>query len=338
MLSINRGLGSFNLRDVFLNFHYDDRLMLKFGRYKTPYTYEVYAISNTDLLSPERSLYAMNIGLNREIGMMGWGQLFDKRLDYAAGIFNGPRNGFEDFNNAKDVIAYLNARPFGTSEIPFLDHLNIGGSVDFGSQNNPLLPEVFRTATNASNSDGANAAAPALLAFNPNVREVGERALWNLHLAYFYKGLSVLAEWDSGFLGYATTNRPDARVRLPVGGYYASAGYFLTGETVTRRTQVKPIRPFDLRQGKFGLGAWEVHGRYSALNLDDRVFTAGLADGNLWTNDAYAIDLGLNWYINQYLKVYFDWQHAVFGRPVIAAPGFQQKTSDLFWLRAQLYF
>jgi phosphate-selective porin OprO/OprP len=170
------------------------------------------------------------------------------------------------------------------------------------------------------------------------VRELGERALWGLHTAYFYKGMSLIAEWESGFNNYGFVNRPSTRVRLPVSGYYVQAGYFLTGEQVTRRTQVKPLRPFDLREGRRGWGAWEVHGRYSALQLGDQVFNGGLADANQWTNQVFATDIGLNWYINQYLKVYFDWQHAEFGRSVIAGPGAHQKTSDLFWLRAQLYF
>ena len=46
----------------------------------------------------------------------------------------------------------------------------------------------------------------------------------------------------------------------------------------------------------------------------------------------------MNWYWTQYLKVYIGWQHAVFGDPVLFAPGRMQKTSDQFWLRFQIYF
>jgi phosphate-selective porin OprO and OprP len=41
------------------------------------------------------------------------------------------------------------------------------------------------------------------LAFNTNVRERGPRALGELHLAYFYKGLSILGDWDFGFESWA---------------------------------------------------------------------------------------------------------------------------------------
>jgi phosphate-selective porin OprO/OprP len=42
--------------------------------------------------------------------------------------------------------------------------------------------------------------------------------------------------------------------------------------------------------------------------------------------------------VTQYLKVYLDWQHGDFGSPVQFAPGRRQSTSDMFLLRAQLYF
>jgi len=124
-----------------------------------------------------------------------------------------------------------------------------------------------------------------------------------------------------------------------VGGYFVQAGYLLTGETITDRVVIDPIRRFDLRRGRFGLGAWEVTARYSAITLGNQVFTQGLADPNLWTNRADMVDVGLNWYLSKWVKIYFDWEHAAFAQPVYYRPGpFLQKTSDLFWLRLQLYF
>ena len=50
-------------------------------------------------------------------------------------------------------------------------------------------------------------------------------------------------------------------------------------------------------------------------------------------------DVGFNWYLNKFVKIYFDWEHAMFAQPVVYRPGpALQKTSDLFWLRMQVYF
>ena len=138
--------------------------------------------------------------------------------------------------------------------------------------------------------------------------------------------------------GLRPREQPQARTHLPVQSFYVQAGYFLTGETGSSVGIVKPLRPFDLRKGNFGLGAFELTGRYAYLDIGSEVFTNGLADPNLWTNRLSLTDVGLNWHINQYLKFYFDWQHADFGSPVQFAPGRRQSTSDMFLLRAQLFF
>jgi phosphate-selective porin OprO/OprP len=198
-------------------------------------------------------------------------------------------------------------------------------------------PTTLKTAVNAGNEQGDAASSPQFLMFNPTVVEQGNRELWNLHAAYFYKGLSLLAEWDSGYTTYGRLDN-GSRTPVPVSGYYVQGAYILTGETLEKRVVIDPIHPFDIRRGKYGLGAWEVHGRFSQLNVGHEVFTAGLSDPNLWSNNAWAVDTGLNWYINRYFKVYLDWQHAEFGSPVFINVGRWQKTSDLFWIRCQFYF
>ena len=46
----------------------------------------------------------------------------------------------------------------------------------------------------------------------------------------------------------------------------------------------------------------------------------------------------MNWYWNEYFKVYTFWLHADFGDPVQFRPGVTKQNADMFWLRAQLYF
>lgn len=97
-------------------------------------------------------------------------------------------------------------------------------------------------------------------------------------------------------------------------GWYATASYFLTGEH----------RPYQRLQGTFdrvipqtdvvsyygkpedkcltrGWGAWELATRVSQLDLDD-----GTVRGGRLTN----LTLGLNWYLNPYLRVTTNYIHA----------------------------
>lgn len=144
--------------------------------------------------------------------------------------------------------------------------------------------------------------------------------------------------WARFGRGLPAVNAP-ASVTIPVTGYYIALGYFITGEVVERRTTVVPLRRFDFVHRRFGPGAVEVFCRYSQLNISDRIFSDGLADARLWTNTAMVTDTGANWYLNRYIKFYFDWQHSEYGSPVLlnATPKLS-KHDDLYWVRCQIYF
>ena len=338
-VSFQNGFDAISILDVFLNVHYDDRLQFKFGRFKTPFTYEFYTEPIQGLLAPERSLFFNNFALNRSTGLMGWGRLFETTapLDYAVGIFNNARNSFVDTSDQKNILAYVNWRPFALDQDSALENFVFGGSVQAGTQTNLPLPQTFRTivATSGNSVNGV-----PFFSFNSNVRESGARAFWDLHAAWYYRHLSLISEWQSGYQDYALATSIAAHNRVGVQSYYVQGGYFLTGETVSGRNIVKPIRNFDIRKGRAGPGAIELQGRFNALNLSDNVFSAGLADPNLWTNNLYTTDAGFNWYLTQYSKLTFTWQHAVFGDPVQYSQqtNARQKTSDLFLIRFQLYF
>ena len=267
---------------------------------------------------------------------MPYGRLLNNTLDYAAGIFNGNRNGYIANLDSKSFSAFLNWKPFGNSKDSFLENLNIGGSFFGGDANNVPQPQVLRTLVPTT---GNQIIGVPFLSFNNNVREVGERAFWDFHVAYFYKQLALIAEWQSGFQNYAINPNLAYRTRVPVESYYVQMGYFLTGETRSSVGIVKPLKPFSLKPGNFGLGAFEVQTRYNSLVVGNEVFNYGLTDPNNWSNRAGTYELGFNWHFTQYLKFYFSWQHTVFGDPVLYAPGnLRQLTSDMFLARMQLFF
>ena len=150
--------------------------------------------------------------------------------------------------------------------------------------------------------------------------------------------MSLIGEWGSGYQNYAQRQTPADRTKLSTDGWYVQAGYFLTGEWVEGRGQVKPLHDFDIRHGKFGTGAVELATRYSRLDVGNEVFTANLANPALWSPSAATIDVGVNWYLTQYIKVYAGWQHAVFGQPAKFDATQFQLTNDTLWARFQIYF
>ena len=51
-ISFQRAHNSFDILNAYLNFHYDDRLQLRVGRFKAPFTYEWYKLSIWECLTP----------------------------------------------------------------------------------------------------------------------------------------------------------------------------------------------------------------------------------------------------------------------------------------------
>lgn len=338
MFSINRGFGTIDILDAWVNYHPFDEFQIKVGRFMTPFNYEQFAIQNMWLIAPERSLFTSNLGLNRQLGAQVWGQAFDKRVDYAGGVFDGPRNSYEDFNNAKDIMTYVNARPFEQGD-GFFKFFNLGGSFSYGAQNNPTIPRSWRTAANASNSGTAETVAPPFYTFNSSVVERGVRSFWSGHMALFYKHLSVVGDYNSGILRYAPKATARDSVTIPVTGYSLSAGYFITGEEVDRRTIVEPLRPFSIRRKDLGPGAIELVARFHTIDFDPDMLTKSLTNPALWTNRVWSTNLGVNWYLTKYVKAFFDWQHNEFGSPVFyGPPDLKSLTNNIFWMRVQLYY
>ncbi len=334
-VSLAEGFDTTNILDVFLDLDYTSRMVLRMGRFKTPFTYEFFVEPVQGLILPERSLFFNNFGENRDLGVMAYGRLANTTLDYAVGIFNGARNGFVATSDSKFISSFVNWKPFNNAEGSPLENFNIGGSVFGGNEVQVPVPQTLRTLVPTA---GNTVAGIPFLAFNNNVRQSGMLTFWDLHTAWFYNRLAVIAEWQSGFQDYALSSNLAAKTHLPIQSYYIEAGYILTGETRSGTGIVKPRNPFNLKNGQFGLGAWELTGRYNFLEVGNQVFKNGLADPNLWANRVYTADLGFNWHINQYLKFMFDWEHGGFNQPILFAPGRRQATSDLFVARIQLFF
>ncbi|HUY31622.1 MAG TPA: porin [Pirellulales bacterium] len=340
---INRGYGALDLLDSFADFNFGniekDKFQFRVGRMKTPYTYEYIKISESDLIAPERSVFVGNFAGNRQDGAMAHGQVFDQKLEYALGVFDGPRRSFQDFNNSKDLFAFINMKPFLKGDFDLLKQLNLSGSINGGHENNPLQPAALRTANDQSPSPTAANVSPTFLTFNPNVMENGTRMQWAGDVAYYYKSLGILAEYEGGFQDY-TASRTSARTRVPLNGYAVTMFYFWTGEQITRRVYLlEPRAPFGTGLGRrHGKGAVELYGRFANLHLGNSVFTGGLANPALWSSTANVVDTGVNWYLNNYTKLTLDWQYSDFGKPVSLSATKSASFMNVFWFRTQIFF
>jgi len=117
-------------------------------------------------------------------------------------------------------------------------------------------------------------------------------------------------------------------------GYYVYASYYLTGENRRYQTDVglfdRTIPNTNVYGGLVpgdkpkGIGAWEVAARWSQANLNSNNIQGGrLTD----------ITIGLNWYLNPYTRITWNYIHPMLVNPVT---GFS--TADVYAMRFQLDF
>jgi phosphate-selective porin OprO/OprP len=119
---------------------------------------------------------------------------------------------------------------------------------------------------------------------------------------------SVQSEYTATMVNNAAVGGKDVGDRTFT-AFYVFASYYLTGETrgwdkrLLRQGKVKVLEPFFWVRDEDGhhhrgLGAWEVLARYDTCNLDSGPVRGGVLD---------QYTLGLNWYLNDSLKVMFNY-------------------------------
>lgn len=243
---------------------------------------------------------------NRDTGLMLHGELFDARLNYQLGVFNGtPDGGSSDFDatdSSKDVAARVFTHPFRASDAPALRGLGFGVAGTFGEQNR--APRAYST-HGSQRFFGYRSGTTAAQA---NV--VGDGTQWRLSpQAYWYWGpfgllgeyaISAQEVWQAG--GGAGAG---SVATLENSGWQIAASYFLTGEDNSYRP-INPRRPFTL--GGKGWGALELTARVGELDPDDGAFPI-FADPSVSAAKAFSWGLGFNWHLNRFFKLTFNYEN-----------------------------
>lgn len=179
-----------------------------------------------------------------------------------------------------------------------------------------------------------------------------------LELAVRYKALTVQAEH---FWYQIERRRPLAGPVLAdpdFSGYYVQASYTLTGEN--RRynaqngafTNPRPAKFVGGKDDTAGGGSWEVAARYSVVDLNYSEGAAGTAlpVGGIRGGRQETWTAGLNWYLNQAVRLSADYQHVdvdrlspggtAFGAGALTPPAGAQIGQDfnVYSFRAQFSF
>ena len=177
---------------------------------------------------------------------------------------------------------------------------------------------------------------PTVLVSTGAIAGVSRAQVYNAELAATYGPLFFQAEY-LWFNVDRTAFAPLPSVKFE--GGYAEAAYVLTGETRPYNPGsasyggIAPVNPFSLTGG--GWGAWEIAGRYSTIDLNDRLGAANGVAGGRQT----IYTLALNWYVSRNVRFMFDYLHGNVARQVNPTNfGDAGSKFDAFAMRTQVAF
>jgi phosphate-selective porin OprO/OprP len=307
-----------------------DWFQIEGGRFKQPFSYEQ-MIQDRFVPTLERSLFDQLVP-QRDVGVMIHGQkLFQDRMDYAVSIHNGIINGSStDDNDPKDVSARVVVRPFNSCNFqPWLRLLQIGMSFNSGDDFEAANPSPFRTPLSVP-----------WFTYLAGTLQNGWRNRYSPEISYFYGpfGFATQYLYENETLRAAA----GSPVPVPINGFYFLATFLLTGEKRTTYSQaIVPLTDFDPRRPIAAPGALELVVRTSRLTVDPTVFQTGanrLASPAVSSSGATEFTLGMNWYLNAWVRVQFNWERAWFDQPIPLGPGGTLGFQDTLATRFQVIF
>lgn len=279
------------LHSAYLQIDYKPAFQLRLGRFKEPFSRQA-LVSSRYREFAERAMIN-NLAPGDGLGIMAQGGLFQRVLQYQAGIFVGKGIlGAEDSISPNGVFR-LRYTPWQRSPSRYLRRMTFGSAFADGRTNHG---ESFLGST-ASGSLVFFAHQPV----NGNVTRANGEWTWLIGPAGFHAEYS-LSRQDRWGLSPERENLPS----VIAGGYYLSGTYLVTGENRVEDAQPIPHHPV-LGSGLKGLGAWELKFRYSTLHMSD----------GTETNQVDTLTPGLNWYLTHFIRVMIDLNVERLNRPVV---------------------
>ena len=221
---------------------------IRFGQWKVPFNRQR-VVSSENLQLIDRSVANGEFTLDRQIGVQGFGKLFDKKLEYYLGFFNGnKRNESRNDNNEHMFIFRTSYNLLGgygkgiseiESDIAYSETplAHISGAIAFDSTEDVTMNLEGLGEVTASETDRTSI-----------VAEYG----------FKYKGFSAIGEY------YWRKTHGIADANIIDQGFFTQAGYFLIPK-------------------KF-----EVTGRYSLVDFDDQLEADAIRETSFGLNWFFA--------------------------------------------------
>jgi phosphate-selective porin OprO and OprP len=290
------GQGIQQIQEAFLEEKTFSFAKLRVGKFKEPIGLEVLR-SDRELIFAERSLASDLVPL-RYLGTQLSGSVLSDSIAYEGGFFQGSSDGsngvFTQWTSSHEAVARLFLRPFAATPVNLLDQFGLGVAGSTGDQEGAIagLKTVAQTTFfKYSSSAVANGQHNRL---SPQ--------------AYYYLGpFGVLGEYVISSQQVLNKNYTG---RVKNQAWEATGSFMLTGE----KNSYAGVRPRNASEHVTGwrrFGGVELGVRYSQLAIDGDAFPH-FASVSTSAQLAKEQGVGLNWYLNRYVKLVTDFEHTNF--------------------------
>ncbi|WP_337175020.1 porin [Paludisphaera sp.] len=337
-------LGTYNLLDLFMTWHLSNNISLRAGKGLAPPLYEYYAF--TPALEPVITNSPLfQLAAKRPIGFMFSGATQDNRMQWWSGVTNAGTALYGDLNRNVEYNGAVDFTPFRGDRWKDSIFEGLGGGIGLsaGKQQYALHQSGIAFTNNGeatTNPAFVTSVGLPFYVYNPNIWADGMRSRVAPHI-YWFGRFSVLAEMMNH-----SRELTDGRTsgRSTQWAYYVNASYWLTGERdfmptgFQGYTTIEPLRPFILRKGEYGPGAWQLAGQWSEFNAGRGDIDRGYVDPARSTERSNQFMGGVNWWPNKYTRLSFNYVWTGFNNPIqLVGPG-SIDNYQTFWMRFAMFF
>ncbi len=330
--------------DALINYRYSDELQVKFGKFKAPIGLEM-LVADRNLMFNERSM-ATDLVPNRDIGIDLHGDLFEHRMTYDAGVFNGTTDGGNSpNNNFGNDIAFMGRLFFTPFRLSDSALRGVGFGVS-GSYESTSLANLNGMPSNTGGvlpgyyTDGQL----QFFAYNPAdgaiVAAQGDHWRFSPQAYYYFGPFGLLGEYVMSDQSVRrTVVGPPATAQLLNTSWQIAASWLVTGEKAGYDAVVNPKHSFNPRLNQWGAVQFVV--RYMQLDVDSAAFPL-FSNPATSAQGATGWSVGLTWFLNRNVSMNLDFTHTWFnggGGPGLLAPAtVTREDENVLFTRIQLAF
>ena len=268
---------------------------LRVGKFKEPVGLEALR-SDRDLSFAERSMASDLVPL-RYIGAQIGGSLFSNSIAYDIGYFNGSNdgsNGKLEWIPANEFAGRVFLQPFATTKTNFIREFGFGLGGSSSNQHGAI--SGLKTVGQST-----------FFKYSSKTLADGDHHRIAPQAYYYFGPLGLLGEYAISSQNVINKTKT-AQVRNEA--WDLAGSFILTGEK-NSYAGVRPRNSFEPTRGFRHFGAVELALRYSQVTIGNNAFPA-FANPNTAAQQADERAIGLNWYLNRFVKLTIDYEHTTF--------------------------